>query len=235
MVVSISENLARVRTEITEAASAAGRDPHGITLIAVSKTKPAAAVLAALEAGQRHFGENYVQEAVDKIAEVARSAAVARSAPRSSPVWHFIGAIQTNKTRDVATHFDWVHTVSREKVARRLNDQRPEGAALNVCLQVNVDGDPNKAGVPVRAAGELLACLEGFERLSPRGLMTILDPRTPPLEGYNRLRDCFEDLADRAPAAWDTLSMGMSGDYAEAIRAGATMIRVGTAIFGARD
>ncbi|MGE0625166.1 MAG: YggS family pyridoxal phosphate-dependent enzyme [Pseudomonadales bacterium] len=226
--VSIRENLDSVRTRITEAAMAAGRDPEAITLIAVSKTKPAAAVLAALEAGQVHFGENYVQEAVAKITEVAAGS------PRAAPIWHFIGALQTNKTRDVATHFHWVHTVSREKVARRLNDQRPDGPALNVCLQVNVDGDPNKAGVPVTAAGELLTRLEDLERLAPRGLMTILDPRTPPLEGYNRLRDCFEALSGRAPAGWDTLSMGMSGDYAEAIRAGATMVRIGTAIFGAR-
>jgi len=226
---SISENLARVRTGITEAAIAAGRDPSRITLIAVSKTKPAAAVVEALTAGQVHFGENYVQEAVAKIDEVAARA------PQVTPIWHFIGAIQTNKTRDVAAHFHWVHTVSREKVARRLNDQRPDGPPLNVCLQVNVDGDPNKAGVPVQAAGELLARLEDLERLSLRGLMTILDPRTPPLEGYNRLRDCFENLAQRAPAGWDTLSMGMSGDYPAAIRAGATMVRVGTAIFGARS
>ncbi len=227
---SIRENLARVRTEITEAAIAAGRDPADVTLIAVSKTKPAQAVVEALAAGQVHFGENYVQEAVDKIAEVAKIA----EAPGTAPVWHFIGAIQTNKTRDVARHFHWVHTVSREKVARRLNAQRPDGPPLNVCLQVNVDGDPNKAGVPVTDAGALLTSLEGLERLSPRGLMTILDPRTPPLEGYNRLRECFESLAGRAPEGWDTLSMGMSGDYPAAIRAGATMVRIGTAIFGSR-
>ena len=189
---------------------------------------------AALAAGQVHFGENYVQEAVDKIAEVARIAEVAAGVPRSTPIWHFIGALQTNKTRDVATRFDWVHTVSREKVARRLNDQRPHGPPLNVCLQVNVDGDPNKAGVPVSAARELLDRLVGLDRLCPRGLMTILDPRTPPLEGYNRLRECFEDLADHASGHWDTLSMGMSGDYPAAIQVGATMVRVGTAIFGAR-
>lgn len=239
---SIGENLGRVRTEITQAARAAGREPGDVTLIAVSKTQPAGAVAEALAAGQRHFGENYVQEAVAKIAEVAKIADVAKTGVAdpvladASPVWHFIGTIQTNKTRDVATHFQWVHTVSREKVARRLNEQRPDGAPpLNVCLQVNVDNDPNKAGVPVAAAAELLGRLEGLEHLSPRGLMTILDPRTPPLEGYNRLRECFEALAARAPAGWDTLSMGMSADYAAAIAAGATMVRIGTAIFGVRD
>ncbi|HEY5646041.1 MAG TPA: YggS family pyridoxal phosphate-dependent enzyme, partial [Pseudomonadales bacterium] len=208
--------------------AAAGRDPAAITLIAVSKTQPAEAVAAALAAGQVHFGENYVQEAVAKMTSIA-----GLRLP-TEPVWHFIGAIQTNKTRDLAEHFQWVHTVDREKVARRLNDQRPDGPALNVCLQVNVDGDPNKAGVAPEAAATLLASMDGLKRLAPRGLMTILDPRTPPSEGYNRLRACFEDLAHQAPQGWDTLSMGMSGDYAAAIGAGATMVRVGTAIFGAR-
>lgn len=225
---SIAKNLLQVRAQITDAATAAGRDPAAITLIAVSKTHPADAVAAALAAGQAHFGENYVQEAVAKIIKIAGLRLPIE------PVWHFIGAIQTNKTRDLAEHFHWVHTVDREKVARRLNEQRPDGPALNVCLQVNVDGDPNKGGVAPEDAATLLASLQGLHRLAPRGLMTILDPRTPPLEGYNRLRECFEDLADQAPQGWDTLSMGMSGDYPAAIRAGATMVRVGTAIFGAR-
>jgi pyridoxal phosphate enzyme (YggS family) len=232
---SISENLERVRERIASAAITAGRNPADVTLIAVSKTKPAEDVLAALAAGQRHFGENYVQEAVAKIEAVARSAAVRELSPDGLPVWHFIGAIQTNKTRDLATHFDWVHTVSREKVARRLNDARSPHAPLNVCLQINVDGDPNKAGVPPDAASELLAACSGFDRLAVRGLMTILDPRTEPASGYQRLRECFEALAPEAPESWDTLSMGMSGDYPLAIAAGATMIRVGTAIFGARQ
>ena len=225
---TISENLTSVRTAITEAAIAAGRDPETITLIAVSKTKPAADVLAALAAGQQHFGENYVQEAVAKIAEVGAGVQDRR------PVWHYIGAIQSNKTRDIAAAFDWVHTVSREKIARRLNDQRPEGPRLSICLQVNVDGDPNKSGVaPDDAATLLEACL-GLNRLDVRGLMTILDPETEPLEGYNRLHELFDTLKDRAPACWDTLSMGMSGDYPAAIAAGATQVRVGTAIFGLR-
>ena len=226
---TIPENLKSVRNAITEAALAAGRDPASISLIAVSKTKPAEDVLAALAAGAQHFGENYVQEAVAKIAEVGSGTAGLQ------PIWHYIGAIQSNKTKDIARAFDWVHTVSREKIARRLNEQRPDGARLSVCLQVNVDADPNKAGVaPAEAAALLDACL-GLERLDVRGLMTILDPETEPRDGYNRLRELFEDLRSRAPACWDTLSMGMSGDYEAAIAAGATHVRVGTAIFGARE
>lgn len=225
---TIPENLKTVRTAITEAATAAGRDPEAITLIAVSKTRPAADVLAALAAGQQHFGENYVQEAVQKIAEVGAGISGIR------PIWHYIGAIQSNKTKDIATAFDWVHTVSREKIARRLDAQRPQGTRLSICLQVNVDGDPNKAGAtPADTAALLEACL-GFERLDVRGLMTILDPETEPREGYNRLRELFEALKDRAPDCWDTLSMGMSGDYPAAIAAGATQVRVGSAIFGLR-
>jgi pyridoxal phosphate enzyme (YggS family) len=227
-VTSIPENLTSVRTAITEAAQAAGRDPHAITLIAVSKTKPAADVLAALAAGQLHFGENYVQEAVAKIAEVGAGV------DGQHPVWHYIGAIQSNKTKDIAHAFDWVHTVSREKIARRLNEQRPAGPKLSGCLQVNVDGDPNKAGVAPADAAELLAGCRELERLDVRGLMTILDPETEPRDGYNRLRDLFEALKPQARGCWDTLSMGMSGDYPAAIAAGATQVRVGTAIFGAR-
>ncbi len=226
---SVAERLAAVRAEVTAAAIAADRTPAAVSLIAVSKTKPASAVLEALAAGQQAFAENYVQEAVTKIAEVARLA------PEAVPEWHFIGAIQSNKTRDLAAHFDWVHTVERAKIARRLNDQRPPGSSLNVCLQVNVDADPNKAGVHPDDAAELLTACRDFERLDVRGLMTILDPQTDPAAGYNRLRELFESLAPAAPEGWDTLSMGMSGDYRAAIAAGATQVRVGTAIFGARE
>lgn len=227
---TIPENLASVRTAITEAALAAGRDPEAITLIAVSKTRPASDVLTALAVGQQHFGENYVQEAVGKIAEVGKNA----KPGTARPVWHYIGAIQSNKTKDIAAAFDWVHTVSREKIARRLNEQRPAGPKLSVCLQVNVDGDPNKAGVAPREISGLLAACRGFERLDVRGLMTILDPATEPRDGYNRLRELFDELKNIAPDSWDTLSMGMSGDYPAAIAAGATQVRVGRAIFGER-
>ena len=230
MTSSITENLNRVRAEITRAAIASHRDVADVRLIAVSKTKPAAQVLQALASGQSDFGENYVQEAVAKIREVAAAG------PATAPVWHFIGAIQANKTRDLATCFDWVHSVDREKIARRLHDQRPlESGRLNICLQVNVDADPDKAGISIDEAATLLERCSSYENLAVRGLMTILDPRKPPQEGYNRLRDLFEALTDQAPPTWDTLSMGMSGDYPAAIKAGATLVRVGTAIFGQRD
>jgi hypothetical protein len=229
VVTHLQENLDRVRARIAEAAHAAGRDPDGITLIAVSKTKPAADVLAAMDAGQMHFGENYLQEAVDKITDVHSAR------PDASPVWHFIGAIQSNKTRPIATHFDWVHTVAREKIARRLNEQTPDDRRLSICLQVNVDADPNKAGVQPDEVAALLAACRDLERLDVRGLMTILDPATEPRVGYERLRSLFEALAGDAPPCWDTLSMGMSGDYPDAIAAGATHVRVGTAIFGTRS
>jgi pyridoxal phosphate enzyme (YggS family) len=214
--------------EIRQAAQAVGRDPDQVQLIAVSKTKPASQVVEALRAGQCHFGENYVQEALAKISEVAGLA------PEAEPVWHFIGAIQTNKTRDLARAFHWIHTVARDKVARRLNDQCPPGKRLNVCLQINVDRDPNKAGALPEQAADLLARAQRYPNLSLRGLMTILDPRSDPGEGYNRLRELYDMLAPAAPNSWDTLSMGMSGDYPAAIAAGATLVRVGTAIFGPR-
>lgn len=222
---TITENLARVRERITKAAIDANRDPAGIRLIAVSKTKPAADIAEALAAGQIDFGENYVQEALPKIELLAGSGAV----------WHFIGAIQTNKTRDLARHFDWIHTVEREKVARRLHDQCPAGKRLNICIQVNVDGDPNKAGLAPAQTGPLVEVCREFDNLTIRGLMTILDPRTDPKEGYNRLGDLFETLRGSAAPSWDTLSMGMSADFDAAIEAGATLLRVGTAIFGPRD
>lgn len=225
---TLAGNLAGVRSEMIQAARLADRDPSELTLLAVSKTRPATDVLAALAAGQQHFGENYVQEAVAKIKEVAAGN------PPITPIWHFIGAIQTNKTRAIARHFDWVHTVSREKVARRLNDQCPEQRRLSICLQVNVDNDPNKAGVSPESTAALLDACSGLARLDVRGLMTILDPATDPSDGYNRLRTLFESLRGAAPEGWDTLSMGMSGDYQAAITAGASLVRVGTAIFGPR-
>jgi pyridoxal phosphate enzyme (YggS family) len=226
---TISDNLTRVQDDIERSAAAAGRRPESVQLIAVSKTKPAESVAAALAAGQRHFGENYVQEALAKID------AVHALAPDARPVWHYIGTIQSNKTRDLAGAFDWIHTVSREKIAQRLNDQCPPGKRLNVCLQINVDADPNKAGIAPGDAAQLLARCRGLPNLAVRGLMTILDPRTKPEEGYNRLRELFDGLKPNAPECWDTLSMGMSGDYRAAIQAGATLVRVGTAIFGSRE
>jgi pyridoxal phosphate enzyme (YggS family) len=225
---TITENLLRVREQITKAAFAADRDPADIRLIAVSKTQPLAAVEAALAAGQIDFGENYAQEAV------AKAEGISTPPGGPEPVWHFIGAIQSNKTRDLARCCDWIHTIDRLRIARRLNDHCPPEKQLNVCLQINVDADPNKGGISPDEAPALLAACSSLENLRLRGLMTILDPRTEPLAGYNRLRELFETLKDSAPKPWDTLSMGMSGDFEAAIHAGATHVRVGTAIFGPR-
>jgi len=221
---SIALNIAAVRREIAAAAAACGRDPADIELVAVSKTQPAAAIRAAAAGGCRAFGENYPAEAAPK-----------QDALEDLDVtWHYIGAIQSNKTRLIASRFAWVHTVSRTKIARRLSEHVPAGRRLNVCLQVNVDRDPNKAGVDPGDVAALLAEVGTLPNLQVRGLMTILHPASPPREGYGRLAELFHSLRDLAPAPWDTLSMGMSADYREAIAAGATHIRVGTAIFGER-
>lgn len=221
---TVAQNLTSVRGQIAAAAAAASRDPASIKLLAVSKTQDIQAVQDALAAGQIDFGENYLQEAREKIVKLTGKGAV----------WHYIGAIQANKTRDLAQHFDWIHTLDREKIARRLNDQCPAGKRLNVCLQVNVDADPNKAGIAPADIASLLAATAGLENLRVRGLMTILDPRSEPLRSYNRLRELFADQVSAAGVEWDTLSMGMSGDFEAAIAAGATQVRVGTAIFGPR-
>jgi hypothetical protein len=217
--------VADVEHQICAAAAAAGRSRDELTLIAASKTRTVPEIRAAGAAGIRHFGENYLQEGVDKLIECTDMLAT----------WHFIGALQGNKTRPVAEHFDWVHTLDREKIARRLNDQCPAGKTLNVCLQVNIDADPNKAGVLPDQAQTLLAACAPLERLKIRGLMTILHPDTEPADGYGRLRELFDNLTSDAPAHWDSLSMGMSGDYPAAIAAGATHIRIGTALFGPRQ
>ncbi|MEQ8858311.1 MAG: YggS family pyridoxal phosphate-dependent enzyme [Pseudomonadales bacterium] len=222
---AIAANVAGARAAIASAAEACGRNPADITLVAVSKTKPAALVRAAAAAGCGDFGENYLQDAVAKIESLADVPAT----------WHFIGAIQSNKTRQIAEHFHWVHTVARQKIAERLSAQCPPDRILNVTLQVNVDEDPAKAGVDPAQASRLLAAVRDLPNLRVRGLMTILQRDSAPLASYRRLADLFESLRPGAPQPWDTLSMGMSGDFAEAIAAGATHVRIGTAIFGARD
>jgi hypothetical protein len=209
------------------ACKAAGRDPSQVRLLAVSKTFDAAAVAQGLDAGQREFGENYIQEAVDKVIRL-----------RGSPaVWHCIGPIQSNKTRLVAEHFDWAQSVDRLKIAQRLNDQRPAHLApLQVCIQVNTDGGPTKAGVAPEALAELAHAVHAMPRLCLRGLMTIPEPApdfAAACELHARGRVLFEQLIAQG-LALDTLSMGMSADLEAAIHAGSTMVRVGTAIFGAR-
>lgn len=207
------------------AAAAAGRDAHEVTLVAVSKTFPAAALRAAAACGQRHFGENYVQEARAKQDELAGVGLV----------WHFIGPIQSNKTRDIAEHFDWVHGIEREKIARRLSEQRPDNLPpLNVCLQVNVSGEASKSGVEPQEVSALADLVLGLPRLKLRGLMAIPEPGGDMHARFRLLRELLDGLNARG-LALDTLSMGMSDDFEIAIAEGATIIRVGSAIFGKRN
>lgn len=226
----LDHNLAAVQQRIALAAQLASRDPRSVTLLAVSKTFPAEDVRAAHAAGQHAFGENYVQEALTKIETLADL--------RASLEWHFIGPLQSNKTRPVAENFDWVHSVDRLKIAQRLAEQRPAHLPpLNVCLQVNVSGEASKAGVSPAEAAEVAHAIAALPQLRLRGLMSIPEPaetidaqRVP----HRQLRELFEQLrADGLEL--DTLSMGMSSDLEAAVLEGATIVRVGTAIFGARD
>jgi pyridoxal phosphate enzyme (YggS family) len=224
---SISENIFRVGKQIAEAAQACGRAPEAITLLAVSKTQSAATVREAYAAGQRDFGENYVQEALDKIGAL----------PLPGLVWHFIGPLQSNKTRDIASHFDWVHSVDRLKIATRLNEQRPAGMApLNVCIQVNISEEDSKSGVAMADVEALCEALQSLPNLRLRGLMAIPAPCDDPVAQravYAPLTALLRQLQARYPCM-DTLSIGMSADIAAAIAEGSTLVRVGTAIFGAR-
>ena len=232
---SITNNLQEVKRRIQAACLAAGRHGDSVSLLAVSKTMAAAAVQEAHAAGQREFGENYVQEALDKIGALADW--------RNTLVWHLIGPLQSNKTRAVAEAFDWVHSVDRLKIAQRLAEQRPASLPpLNLCLQVNVSGEPSKHGV---AADAVLALAQAVSRLPPhqvrlRGLMSIPEPATSDTAQrapHRLLRELLHRLhaADPALATLDTLSMGMSADLEAAVAEGSTLLRVGSAVFGARD
>ena len=224
---SIAANLQAVRQRVDAAAKVAQREPGDVALLAVSKTWPAALVAEAARAGQRMFGENYVQESVAKIAELADAGLE----------WHFIGPLQSNKTRPVAEHFDWVHSVDRLKLAERLSEQRRDDLPpLNVCIQVNVSGEESKSGVAPDEVRALAARIVALPRLRLRGLMAIPEPtRDEALlrSRFATLRRLCDEL-NGSGFALDTLSMGMSDDLEIAIAEGATMVRVGTAIFGAR-
>lgn len=229
---TIVQNLQAVDASIVAAADAAGRSRNDVQLLAVSKTFPAEAVLEAAAAGQYAFGENYLQEALDKIA------AVSHALPASPMEWHFIGPIQSNKTRPIAASFAWVHTVERLKIAQRLSEQRPpELGPLNVCLQVNISGEASKSGVTPEALPELARAVAQLPHLRLRGLMAIPEAQAQ----ADRQRAAFRQLRvlyDRLCAdglALDTLSMGMSADLGAAIAEGATIVRVGSAIFGSRQ
>lgn len=231
----IVANLEQVNARVLAAAKAAGRSPHSVMLLAVSKTFDANAVWTAVQAGQRAFGESYLQEALPKIEAVSALAAQHRL---PQPIeWHYIGPMQSNKTRQIATAFEWVHSVDREKIAQRLNDGRSaELPPLNVCVQVNISGEPTKSGVSGDGLGALIACIAHLPRLRLRGLMAI--PRDTPDPGQQRaqfyeVRKLYEAHVARG-VPLDTLSMGMSDDMEAAIFEGATIVRVGRAIFGER-
>ena len=227
----IDINLQAVRQRIQRAAEAAGRPSGEVSLLAVSKTKPLADILAAAAAGQRAFGENYVQEGLDKIAACA-------DRPGPALEWHFIGPLQSNKSRPVAERFDWVHSVDRLRLAQRLSEQRPASLPpLNVCVQVNISGEDSKSGCAPAEAAALCHAVAALPRLRLRGLMAIPAPadsaaeQRPPCRA---LRQLYEQLRAEG-LALDTLSMGMSHDLEAAIAEGATLVRIGTAIFGERN
>ena len=225
-----------VKSRIDRAARTCGRDPREILLVAVSKTQPAAAISAAYAAGQRDFGENYVQEALDKMASLADLAGPGASSG-ARIVWHYIGPIQSNKTRDIAESFDWVHSVDRLKIATRLSAQRPPARGpLAICLQVNTSGEASKSGCAPAEVPALAHAIAALPNIELRGLMTVPEPT----DDIARQRSRFDSLAQLAAQlradglALDTLSMGMTADLEAAVAAGSTMVRVGTAIFGTR-
>ena len=226
--IRVTENLALVRDLLAKAAVDAGRDPASVKLLAVSKKQPISAIHDAAVAGQVDFGENQVVEGLEKIKIIADD----------TLKWHFIGHLQTNKTRAVAEHFDWVHSVDRLKTAERLSRQRPESLDdLNICLQVNVDDETSKSGIDIAAAADLARRVVDLPRIRLRGLMCLpairedFDSQREPFARLRRLAD--QICASGIPT--DTLSMGMSGDYRAAIFEGATIVRIGTSVFGPRN
>jgi PLP dependent protein len=233
---TIASKLQSVHAQITDACQKCGRQPTDVTLLAVSKTFPADAVREAAHAGQRAFGENYIQEAVDKITAV-------RAMPDMPDLqWHCIGPIQSNKTKLVAQYFDWVHTVDRDKIAQRLHEQRPADLPpLQVCIQVNVDGGETKSGCLPEEALALARRIAGLSRLKLRGVMSIPDPHSDDagmLAVHRKVVQVFESIRTSGCgglAQFDTISLGMTADMHTAIAAGSTMVRVGSGIFGQRD
>ena len=227
----IAHNLAQVRDKISAAATRCGRASEEVTLLAVSKTKPASAIAEAIDAGQRMFGENYVQEGVEKIRHF-------REKGTADLQWHFIGPLQSNKSRLVAEHFDWCHTVDRLRIASRLSEQRPaEMPPLNVLIQINISDENSKSGIALEALDQLADEVAALPGLKLRGLMAIPAPESDYDRQFAVARQmavAFEALKTRFPTV-DTLSLGMTDDMEAAIAAGSTMVRIGTAIFGARD
>ena len=225
---NIEINLNHIHAQIVEAALACGRDPDSVLLLAVSKRKPASDIRCAWQLGQKDFGENYLQEAQQKIQELKDL----------DISWHFIGAIQSNKTRNIAEAFDWAHCIDRVKIAQRLSTQRPANLApLNVCIQVNIDHETSKAGIDLNELPGLAKAIHQLPGIRLRGLMAIPAPRETMLEqraAFARLAAAMSSLQQQGIAC-DTLSMGMTQDMAAAIAEGSTLVRIGTAIFGERD
>ncbi|MEP0356070.1 MAG: YggS family pyridoxal phosphate-dependent enzyme [Paraglaciecola sp.] len=225
---TIAERLKSVQTTIKQSTLGAHRASNSVKLLAVSKTKPVSDIVQAYEVGQRLFGENYVQEGIDKIQTLQNLTDIE---------WHFIGPLQSNKTRVVATHFDWVQSIDRIKIAQRLNDQCPLHKKLNICVQINIDDDPNKAGIKSNELNEFIEAIVKMPNLRFRGLMTIpkgQQTTTQQQHSFQKMADLFTALKNIYPDI-DTLSMGMSGDMQVAVENESTMIRVGTAIFGTRN
>ncbi len=227
---TIADRLANAQHRIEQAAQISSRNADEIQLLAVSKTKPNSDILAAYAAGQRRFGENYVQEGESKITTLKDCC------PKIE--WHFIGPLQSNKTKIIANHFDWMHTVSREKIASRLNEQRPkEMPPLNICIQINISGETSKSGTTPEALKLLASRVELMPNLSLRGLMAIptaTSDKALQKDQFQQLHALYQELKSLYPQV-DTLSMGMSNDLEQAIEQGSTMVRIGSAIFGKRE
>lgn len=224
---SLESRIKLVKERVNAACIVNGRSPNSVTLLAVSKTKPIEMLREAERHGLKQFGENYADEAKEKI----------QQRPALKSEWHFIGRIQSNKTQTIAQHFAWIHTVDRIKVAKRLASHCPENKILQILLQVNVDSDENKGGIEAGKIDELIKYVLSEPNLNLRGLMTILSKETDPQKGYSKLRYLFNHLQETYAQEfhnWDTLSMGMSNDLEVAVNCGATIVRVGTDIFGSR-
>ncbi len=223
--IAIKDNIAQVELQISSACQHAHRKPNEVTLLAVSKTKPINMLKQAYDAGQRAFGESYVQEAVEKIIALQSKTDIS---------WHFIGPIQANKTKLIAQHFSWVHSVDRAKIAKRLNEHRSDqDTSLNICLQVNISGEESKSGVLLDELPALLKVIETCDNLCLRGLMAIPE-KNASQASFTQMQNLFIALKKKYPTI-DTLSMGMSADMQLAINAGSTMVRIGSAIFGTRN
>lgn len=222
----ITQSLNQIRAQIRQAALAYNRDPGSVLLLAVSKTKPAKDIVAAYQAGQRHFGESYCQEALKKQQELGAF----------DITWHFIGPIQSNKTKALAAHFDWIHSVDKLKIAQRLSEQRPSTLApLNICLQVNISGEESKSGIALEELPQMCKLVAELPNLKLRGVMAIPSPQEDFEQQRLPYKVLYQAVAKLNNPELDTFSFGMTGDIKAAIAEGSTIVRIGTALFGARE